>query len=69
MAWSILSLHVFMRSLYPSIPGNLFKVAKLPVVSKRNKLFLVVVLITDGIRYLTISLQLVLSQALKGSLN
>jgi len=37
IAWSILSLHVFKRSLYPPTWGNLFKLAKLPIVSERGK--------------------------------
>ena len=40
MAWLISCLHVFFtRSLYPSTRGNLFKLAKLHVVSERDKNF------------------------------
>ena len=58
----------FTRSLYPTTRGNLFKLAKLPVVSERDKKFLIIVLLIYGIRYLTILLRLVLSLASKETL-
>jgi len=65
MAWSISS---FQRSLYPSTRGNLFKLAKLPIVSERDKNFLLIVLVIYGISYLTILLWLDLLLVLNGSL-
>jgi len=44
------------RYMYPLTPGNLFKFAKLPVVSERDKNFLVIVLSIYGNCHLTICL-------------
>ena len=58
----------FMRSQYPSTRGNLFKLAKLPVVSERDENFSIIVLLIYGTRYLIILLRLFLSRASNGTL-
>jgi len=60
----------FKRSRYSSTRGNLFKLAKLPIVSERDKNVFsnCVSNIWYGIRYMTKLLQLDLSQSLHGAL-
>jgi len=73
MAWSISSPHACFssihRSLYPLTRGNLFILAKLPILSERDKNFFSnrVINIWNSL-YLTILLRLDLSQGLNVSL-